>query len=93
MRPLATDHIISHVIAQAKLGVERDGLYLYRHMLPASVPDLAFVGSEVATISNIATYHVQVLLWLPTAGSLSPMTGIMTGITPQMIHTRASWSG
>ena len=47
------------VAERAALDVQDDGLYLYRHMLPAHVPDLAFVGSEVATISNIATHAVQ----------------------------------
>lgn len=41
------------------LNVEKDGLYLYRHCLPPNVPNLAFVGSEVATISNIATYGIM----------------------------------
>mmetsp|Transcript_23623 Transcript_23623/g.63763 ORF Transcript_23623/g.63763 Transcript_23623/m.63763 type:complete len:240 (+) Transcript_23623:828-1547(+) len=41
------------------LDVQRDGLYLYRHVLPSRVPDLAFVGGEVATISNITTYGIQ----------------------------------
>jgi hypothetical protein len=42
------------------LGVCDDGLYLYRHVLPARVPRLAFVGSECASISNIVTYGLQV---------------------------------
>mmetsp|Transcript_22010 Transcript_22010/g.48088 ORF Transcript_22010/g.48088 Transcript_22010/m.48088 type:complete len:524 (-) Transcript_22010:536-2107(-) len=42
-----------------KLGKEADGLYLYKHMLPSKVPNLAFVGGEIATISNIMTYSVQ----------------------------------
>jgi dimethylaniline monooxygenase (N-oxide forming) len=41
------------------LHVEKDGLYLYRHCLPLNVSNLAFVGSEVATISNIATYGIM----------------------------------
>jgi dimethylaniline monooxygenase (N-oxide forming) len=43
----------------ALLGAEKDGLYLYRHVLPTKVADLAFVGAETATISNIATYGIQ----------------------------------
>lgn len=42
----------------AAIGVEPDGLYLYRHMFPAHVTDLAFLGSEFATISNVASYAV-----------------------------------
>jgi dimethylaniline monooxygenase (N-oxide forming) len=41
------------------LGVEHDGLYLYKHTIPPDVPDLAFCGSEVATISNIVTFGLQ----------------------------------
>jgi len=43
----------------AALNVEADGLWLYRHTVPPRVADLAFCGSEVATISNIATYALQ----------------------------------
>ncbi len=50
----------------AALDVQADGLYLYRHMLPPKVADLAFVGSEVATISNIATHAIQAE-WLAAA--------------------------
>jgi len=44
---------------RAGLALESDGLYLYRHMFPAAVPDLAFCGSEMATISNTMTFAVQ----------------------------------
>lgn len=43
---------------QARIGVERDGQYLYRHMVPPGVPGLVFIGS-VSTIENIATYSIQ----------------------------------
>jgi dimethylaniline monooxygenase (N-oxide forming) len=43
----------------AKLGVEDDGLYLYKHMLPPKVPGIAFVGSEVSTFANILTHALQ----------------------------------
>ena len=47
----------------AALGAADDGLYLYRHTLPAAAGaaarDLAFVGAEVASISNIATSALQ----------------------------------
>merc|ERR1712151_921890 len=48
---------------QAKLAVEKDGLYLYRNMIPPSVSRLAFVGSEVSTFNNILTHGLQAL-WL-----------------------------
>ena len=34
-------------ITHSKLDLQRDGLWLYRHMIPPRVPNLAFVGSEV----------------------------------------------
>ena len=42
-----------------KLNIENDGLYLYKHCIPINVPNLAFLGSEVATISNITTYGIM----------------------------------
>merc|ERR1739848_352989 len=42
-----------------KLDVEPDGLYLYNHTVPVGVNNLAFVGSEVAVISNISGYGLQ----------------------------------
>ena len=36
-----------------------DGVWLYRSILPPGVADLAFIGSEVATISNIGTHAIQ----------------------------------
>jgi len=42
-----------------QLDIDDDGLYLYRHMLPAGVKDIAFVGSESASLSNICTYGIQ----------------------------------
>lgn len=48
---------------QAKLGLGggalADGLWLYRHIFPPDSPGLAFCGSEVATISNIATHAIH----------------------------------
>ncbi|KAG2429055.1 hypothetical protein HXX76_011296 [Chlamydomonas incerta] len=48
---------------RARLGLQKDGLYLYRNCLPPGVPQLAFVGSEVSTYSNIVTQGLQAL-WL-----------------------------
>ena len=42
-----------------RLDVQNDGLYLYKHILPPSVPGLAFVGSESATIFNCTSYGIQ----------------------------------
>lgn len=48
---------------QQKLAVARDGLYLYRNIIPPAVSNLAFVGSEVSTFNNILTHGLQAL-WL-----------------------------
>jgi len=42
-----------------RLDLERDGLYLYRNVLPPRLPGLAFVGSEVSTFNNILTHGLQ----------------------------------
>merc|ERR1712039_1041537 len=41
---------------QPLLDLERDGLWLYRNMIPARLQDLAFVGCEVSTFNNILTH-------------------------------------
>merc|ERR1711953_1569054 len=48
---------------QKKLGVQRDGLYLYRNIIPPAVADLAFVGCEVSTFNNVLTHGLQAV-WL-----------------------------
>jgi dimethylaniline monooxygenase (N-oxide forming) len=48
---------------QCKLQTQRDGLYLYRSMLPVEVPGIAFLGSEVSTFNNILTHGLQAA-WL-----------------------------
>merc|ERR1719182_1330743 len=48
---------------QAKLQLQRDGLYLYRSLLPVSVPGIAFLGSEVSTFNNVLTHGLQAA-WL-----------------------------
>jgi len=44
---------------RAKLSIEKDGLWLYRNIIPPQVPRLAFVGSEVTTFNNILTHALQ----------------------------------
>merc|ERR1719203_1142661 len=46
-------------LIQNKLKLEKDGLYLYRNVLPPRLPDFAFVGSEVSTFNNILTHALQ----------------------------------
>jgi hypothetical protein len=46
-------------LQQAALSVQKDGLYLYRSIIPPALPRLAFVGSEVSTLDNILTAGLQ----------------------------------
>merc|ERR1712125_176848 len=48
---------------QKKLAVQRDGLYLYRNIIPPAVSDLAFIGCEVSTFNNTLTHGLQ-SVWL-----------------------------
>ena len=57
----AKDYSVFDAGTRARLNVERDGLHLYRHTVPTGVANLAFVGSELATVMNITTYGLQVL--------------------------------
>ena len=50
-------------VIQKKLNIQKDGLYLYRNVIPPQVPDVAFIGCEVATFNNILTHGLQAL-WL-----------------------------
>jgi len=57
---------------QAKLQLQRDGLYLYRSVLPVNMPGIAFLGSEVSTFNNVLTHGLQAA-WLSKL-----FTGAMT---------------
>lgn len=49
---------------QAQFDLDKDdGLYLFRNIIPANCPNLAFVGSEVSTFNNILTHYLQAV-WL-----------------------------
>ena len=48
---------------QRRLNIESDGVYLYRNTAHLDIPNLAFVGSELATIANITSYGIQAA-WL-----------------------------
>lgn len=74
---------------QCAMEKSKDGLYLYRNMLPARVPDLAFVGAEVSTFNNILTQGMQAL-WLANvlAGKVTlPPPGKME----QAIEREQAW--
>jgi len=47
------------VLVQNKLNKEKDGLYLYRNVIPPKLANLAFIGSEVSTFNNILTHGLQ----------------------------------
>lgn len=59
----AKDYCLFDRAERTELQVERDGLYLYRNILPPRLSDLAFVGSEVSTFNNILTHALQAM-WL-----------------------------
>jgi dimethylaniline monooxygenase (N-oxide forming) len=67
-------------LLQNKLNLEKDGLYLYRNILPPRLPNIAFVGAEVSTFNNILTHGLQAewlarvidgTVELPSSGKMS----------------------
>ncbi|KAG2496945.1 hypothetical protein HYH03_004951 [Edaphochlamys debaryana] len=72
-----------------RLGLQKDGLYLYRNCLPHAVPHLAFVGSEVSTFNSILTTGLQAL-WLSKV-----LSGKVELPTPEEmvddIHAQEHW--
>jgi len=77
------------------LNVESDGLYLHRHCIPAKVRDisLAFCGSEMATISNIATYalHAEYICRMLVGTMALPSEAEMSGECDKMRTWKRSW--
>ena len=59
----AKNYDIFDKIIQNKLNIQKDGLYLYRNVIPPQVPDVAFIGCEVSTFNNILAQGLQAL-WL-----------------------------
>jgi dimethylaniline monooxygenase (N-oxide forming) len=53
-----TDYAFLPDILRARLQLQADGLYLYRHMLHPAAPHLAFIGNA-STISSVLTYSLQ----------------------------------
>jgi len=88
----AKDYSVFDAATQEALGIEEDGIYLSRHMLPAGVPNLAFVG-EVATISNIATYGIQgeYLARMLTGDIQAPSVEAMTQETDALKAWKRAW--
>merc|ERR1712066_891895 len=78
---------------QKKLAVQRDGLYLYRNIIPPAVSDLAFVGSEVSTFNNILTHGLQAV-WLRhvlTGEMRLPQASVMHQVVEQEQAWKRSW--
>merc|ERR1712217_373274 len=76
-----------------KLAVQRDGLYLYRNIIPPAVSDLAFVGSEVSTFNNILTHGLQAV-WLRqvlTGEMRLPQASAMHQIVEKEQAWKRSW--
>ena len=67
-------------VTRERLNIESDGLYLFRNTVPTNVDNLAFVGSELATISNISTYGIQAA-WLAKLWK-----GEMPAVENKVIH-------
>jgi dimethylaniline monooxygenase (N-oxide forming) len=53
-----TDYAFLSKPVRARLQIEADGLYLYRHILHPELPRLAFIGNA-STISSVLTYSLQ----------------------------------
>ena len=80
-------------LIQEKLQIQKDGLYLYRNIIPPSVPDVAFIGCEVSTFNNILTHGLQVL-WLKKMlkGDLKiPTPGAMEKVLEKERAWKRSW--
>jgi len=87
------DYSIFEESVREMLGREEDGLWLHRHILPTKVPNLAFIGSEVGTVSNITTHSIQAA-WLGQAwaGKMSlPSTEQMEKSLEAMKVWKRSW--
>ena len=78
---------------QAQLQLQRDGLYLYRSMLPVSVPGIAFLGSEVSTFNNVLTHGLQALSLskLFTGAKALPSPREMQKAVEAEMHWKRTW--
>lgn len=80
-------------IVQRKLDLEKDGLYLYRNIVPPRVPNLAFIGCEVSTFNNILTQGLQAQ-WLQRVLSEQinlPSSGMMSHEVEREQAWKRSW--
>lgn len=82
-------HIFDRLVQQ-KLGLEKDGLYLYRNMLPPQLPNIAFIGAEVSTFNNILTHGLQAK-WLQQVLSGKVELPNQSGKMMQVIEKEQAW--
>ncbi|WIA43866.1 hypothetical protein OEZ86_010280 [Tetradesmus obliquus] len=75
---------------RARLGLQKDGLPLFRHMLPPALPGLAFVGCEAASFNIPLTAGLQAE-WL--AGVLAGAVGLPPAADMQDdVRRMTAWS-
>ena len=75
------------------LDKQKDGLYLYRQIIPPNVPNLAFIGAEMSTFNNILTQAMQTL-WLEkvlTKKMKLPEKEVMQERMEEEIAWKRSW--
>lgn len=63
---------------QASLGVRKDGLHLYRSMVPPAVPSLAFLGCETSSPYSWLTTSLQAAWVAALAAGRLQLPGLRT---------------
>merc|ERR1739838_758104 len=80
-------------LVQAKLGIQDDGIFMHRNIIPPNVSNLAFVGSEVSTFNNILTHGLQAV-WLRqvlTGEMRLPQASVMHQVVEKEQAWKRSW--
>ena len=79
-------------ITQKGLDLHKDGLWLYKNIIPPNVSNLAFIGSEVSTFNNILTHYLQAkwLAYMLTNRGL-PSKDNMTAYVDNERKWKRSW--
>jgi dimethylaniline monooxygenase (N-oxide forming) len=87
--------IFSDPVTHQNLDIERDGMYLYRYMIPEKVPNLAFIG-HVGAISNISSYGLQAEWLARNLTGCLVSGGTFMGTAPSLMHqeieARKAWA-
>ena len=87
-----TDYAFLPKSVRARVQIEADGLYLYRHILHPDLPGLAFIGNA-STICSVLTYSLQAR-WLGDllAGKLVlPSRKVMLGEIDGLREWKQRW--